>query len=236
MIKLISFKLCPFGQRVTGLLAAKNIVYEIEYIQLNNKPQWFLDISPNGQVPVLLTEGGEAILESEAIIEYIDEVTEPLVLGLTPLQRAKNRAWSYQASNLYVAQCFTMQSEDKETLIEKMKDLNKAFEYTEKQLGDGPFFNGNKMGNVDIAWLPILHRAQLVKNYSGYDMFSGFPKISAWQKNIIATGLPEKTVSEDFGDRFSNLYLAKETFLGRGANFTENYVPQTEPRDISTYC
>ncbi|MDD1829086.1 glutathione S-transferase N-terminal domain-containing protein, partial [Photobacterium sp. ZSDE20] len=53
MIKLISFKNCPFVQRVMGSLVMKNVPFEIEYIELSNKPQWFLDISPNGQVPVL---------------------------------------------------------------------------------------------------------------------------------------------------------------------------------------
>jgi glutathione S-transferase len=41
-MKVISFKICPFVQRVTALLEAKNIAYEIEYISLSNKPQWFL--------------------------------------------------------------------------------------------------------------------------------------------------------------------------------------------------
>ncbi|WP_236701358.1 glutathione S-transferase family protein [Thalassomonas viridans] len=69
MIKIISFKICPFVQRVTALLEAKEVAYEIDYIDLSNKPQWFLDLSPTGQVPVLLTESGEALFESDAIIE-----------------------------------------------------------------------------------------------------------------------------------------------------------------------
>lgn len=43
MIKIISFKICPFVQRVTALLEAKQLPYEIEYISLKNKPQWFLE-------------------------------------------------------------------------------------------------------------------------------------------------------------------------------------------------
>ncbi|GAM55018.1 glutathione S-transferase [Vibrio ishigakensis] len=39
MNKLISFKNCPFVQRVMGSLIAKNIEFEIEYIELSNKPQ-----------------------------------------------------------------------------------------------------------------------------------------------------------------------------------------------------
>lgn len=73
MLKIVSLKICPFVQRVTALLDAKQIPYDVKYITLGDKPQWFLDISPNGQVPLLVTESGKALFESEAIIEYLEE-------------------------------------------------------------------------------------------------------------------------------------------------------------------
>ena len=97
-MKIVSFKICPFVQRVTALLEAKNVAYDIEYISLKNKPQWFLDVSPNAQVPLLITDEGTALFESDAIVEYIDEISAPLVPDITPEQRAVDRAWSYQAS------------------------------------------------------------------------------------------------------------------------------------------
>lgn len=58
------------------------------------KPQWFLDFSPTGRVPLLINEAGEALFESDAIVEYIDEITIPLVADVSPEQRARDRAWS----------------------------------------------------------------------------------------------------------------------------------------------
>lgn len=221
MIKIVSFKICPFVQRVTALLEAKHVPYDIEYISLSDKPQWFLDLSPTGQVPLLVTEGGTALFESDAIVEYIDEVTAPLVADTTPEQRAIDRAWSYQATKHYLVQCSTMQSATQETLAERSEKLNKAFAKAEKQLADGPFFNGKTMGNVDIAWLPLLHRALLVEHHSGYDFLAAFPKVKAWQRAMAQTGIAEKSVPADFEEAFANFYLADRTFLGRGANFNE---------------
>ena len=48
--KLISFKLCPFVQKAVLTLLSKGIDYDIEYIDLENPPQWFKDISPLGKV------------------------------------------------------------------------------------------------------------------------------------------------------------------------------------------
>lgn len=69
MIKIISFKVCPFVQRVTALLEAKNVSFEVEFIDMENIPQWFAELSPNAQVPVMITEDGQTLFESEAIVE-----------------------------------------------------------------------------------------------------------------------------------------------------------------------
>lgn len=234
MIKIVSFKICPFVQRVTALLEAKKVPYDIEFISLSDKPQWFLDISPTGQVPLLITEAGEALFESDAIVEYIEEVTPPLVADVSPVQRAQDRAWSYQASKHYLVQCSTMQSKNKSVLAERQAKLTKAFEKAERKLGEGPFFNGETLGNVDIAWLPLLHRAQIVKEHTGYDFFTDYPKVRAWQSALAGTGLYVQSVADDFEETFSDFYLADRTFLGRGADFSE---PASEaPQQKAASC
>ncbi|MGI9522442.1 MAG: glutathione S-transferase family protein [Hyphomicrobiaceae bacterium] len=220
-MKIVSYAICPFVQRVTALLEAKNITYDIAYIKLSDKPQWFLDISPTEQVPILVTEDGDALFESEAIVEYIDEVTPPLNAGASPTQRAKDRAWSYQASKHYLTQCSAMQSPNKATLVERGEKLSAAFGRAEKHLGEGPYFNGINVGNVDIAWLPLLHRAQIIKERSGYDFLAEFPKTRAWQTAIADTGIPRRSVAEDFEQRFADFYLSEYTFLGRGVDIVD---------------
>lgn len=216
MIKIVSFKICPFVQRVTALLEAKGLDYQVEYISLSDKPQWYLDISPNGQVPVMVTEGDVALFESEAIIEYIEEAYALLEANVSLEQKALNRAWSYLAAKNYLVQCGTMRSRDAETLAEKSAKLGTAFDKIEAALGDGPFFGGEQIGVVDIAWLVLLHRAQIIKDHTGYDFLEGRPKTQAWQAAIMETGLAQKAVAEDFEEAFTNFYLADVTYLGRG--------------------
>ncbi|WP_170336390.1 glutathione S-transferase family protein [Ruegeria arenilitoris] len=234
MIRIISFKICPFVQRVTAMLEAKQVPYQIDYISLSDKPDWFLELSPTGQVPVLVTEGGVSLFESDAIVEYIDEITAPLQADLTPEQRALNRAWSYQASKHYLVQCSTMQSADKAIFDERMEKLSKSFEKAESQLGEGPYFSGATLGNVDMAWLPLLHRAAIVSDHSGHDMLAAYPKVKAWQQSLLDTGLPQKSVSEDFLGRFTDFYLAERTWLGRGANIDE--APTAPAAKVSGGC
>ena len=57
-------------------LRAKNVEFEVTYINLSDKPDWFLEISPHGKVPVLLVDD-VPLFESNAIAEYLDETVEP---------------------------------------------------------------------------------------------------------------------------------------------------------------
>src|SRR4029450_6177472 len=72
-LKLISHKLCPYVQRAVIALTEKGIPFERIDIDLANKPDWFLKISPLGKVPVLVVaqDGREvALFESNVICEY----------------------------------------------------------------------------------------------------------------------------------------------------------------------
>ncbi|PMN89920.1 glutathione S-transferase family protein [Enterovibrio norvegicus] len=216
MLKIVSFKICPFVQRVTAALEAKKIPYEIEFINLKDKPQWFLDISPNGQVPVMVTDGGAVLFESDAIVEYIDDEYGELESGVTNEQRALDRAWGYLGSKNYMTQCGTMSSKDEAIFSEREKKLRAVFEKAEKQLsGETRFFKSDTLSKVDIAWLPLLHRAAIIKAHSGHDFFCGMPKMQAWQAAIMKTGLVEKSVSADFEQRFADFYLTN-TYLAGG--------------------
>lgn len=214
-MKIVSFKICPFVQRVTTLLEQKGAAYEIEYIDLSNKPQWFLEASPNGQVPILIMGDGEVLFESDAIVEYIDEVVGEPLFSHNPVTKAQERAWSYLASKHYLVQCSTQRSSDEATLAERSTKLNKAFAKIQTQLGDAPFIGGDAMGMVDIAWTTLLHRTEIIERRSGYDFLADFPRIKAWRKTVLSTGIPTASVSEDFEDRFSAFYLADTTYLGQ---------------------
>lgn len=239
MIKLISFKNCPFVQRVMGSLVMKNIPFKIEYIELSNKPQWFLDISPNGQVPVLITENETVLFESDAIVEYLDDKYAPIE-ELSAEQKALDRAWSYQASKHYMPQCGTMSSKDRETFETRLANLSKSFAKAEKQLSDSKFFKGDSISNVDIAWLPLLHRASIIKQGSGFDMLGGYPKVQKWQAALIESGLTEKTVPENFVETFSDFYLTNN-YLASLRKCRSNHSPEgccstSEQRSDNSCC
>lgn len=238
MIKVVSFKICPFVQRVTAMLEAKQLAYEVIFIQLNEKPDWFLALSPTGQVPILIPQDGPALFESEAIIEYLDDVAPPLRPGPASAEtRALTRAWSLQASKLYLIQCSAMQSADEPTFRERMTKLDQGFSRIEAASSKGPYFSGPALGNVDIALLPLLHRAALVQRRATYDQVAAHPRLKRIQTTLLEGGLAERSVSGDFEQAFGDFYLSERTWLGRGARSEgEAAMPAPAPAPARGCC
>jgi len=65
-------------------------------------------------------------------------------------------------------------------------------------------------------------------------MLAGYPKVKAWQEALLASGIPQKSVPEDFKDQFADIYLAERTWFGRGANMCET--PSQAPKAAGGGC
>ena len=90
-MKLYTSAASPFGQRITIAARAKGI--DIEFVRppvAGVKSPEFLAINPIGKIPVLLTEAGGVIPESQAILEYLeDRFPTPSLRPRDPEQRAR---------------------------------------------------------------------------------------------------------------------------------------------------
>lgn len=70
MIRLYSAEVCPFAQRTRAFLNLHNIEFELIEIDLNDKPDEFLEISPTGKVPLMELDG-VVLYESQVINDYL---------------------------------------------------------------------------------------------------------------------------------------------------------------------
>ncbi len=91
-MRLVDAARCPYCARVRIALAEKNLAYEPVAIDLNDRPQWLLELNPPaGRVPVLDDDGLE-LPESEVILAYLEERNpEPPLLPADPVERARAR-------------------------------------------------------------------------------------------------------------------------------------------------
>ena len=160
--KLCSFKTCPWVQRAAIVLRAKNVAYDITYINRDKRPDWFLPVSPHSKGPVLLVNDKEALFESSAIAEYLDETAAPRLHPEDPLARARNRAWTDYVTTFASAVTGALYADSEEDFNAKTAKIPAVFAKLDEALAlrgnDGPFFNGPKLSLVDAAYAPFLQR------------------------------------------------------------------------------
>src|SRR5258707_8099986 len=142
---LVSFKTCPWVQRAAIVLREKNVDFEFRHIDPDNRPDWFLAISPHKKVPVLRIEDRVSLFESNAIAEYLDETIAPRLHPADPVARAMNRAWTDYVPTFAEATTATAYADSEAEYHKAAARIPAPFERLERALekqGDGPLFNG----------------------------------------------------------------------------------------------
>jgi len=188
-LELISTKRCPFVQRSIITLKRKGIEHRMTYVDLDDPPQWFLDISPLGQVPALRVDGDTVIFESAVINEFLDDVTPGQLHPADPLQRALNKSWIEFGGTCCSLTFQVMVAPDRKTYEDTVAQLAANLARVEKALGAGPFFNGAEFALIDAAYAPIFIRLDLFRDLLGMRITGDLPRIHAWQSVLL--DLPE---------------------------------------------
>ena len=196
-LELISFKTCPFVQRAAITLGYKEVAYKITYIDLAQPPDWFLEISPLGKVPVLKVDD-DILFESAVINEFIDDVSGGELQPKEPLEKAKNRAWIEVASAMLGGDYMMKTAMDKEGYEKHRDALATQMVRLENQFGDGPWFNGEEFSLVDTAFAPLFtHQAVLDSKFSVLDQKT-MPNLHAWSTRLLDLSSVRESVVSDF--------------------------------------
>lgn len=188
------------------VLRAKEVEFEVTYINLREKPDWFLEISPHGKVPVL-TVDGRPLFESNAIAEYLDEVVPPRLHPQDPVKRARNRAWTdfvpdfaADLGSVYYAADDTALARRMEAARGRLAKLEEAI--AKERDNDGPYFNGPELCLVDAAYAPFLQRYAFVENRLDCGLLKEFPLVQAWSDALLANERVVGSVADSFEREF----------------------------------
>ena len=213
--KLISFKVCPFVQRSVILLKEKGVDYDIEYIDVYNPPEWFLEISPTGKVPVMQVKEGVVLFESAVISEYIDEVFEPQLHPSDPLIKAQNRAWIEYTSPLYMGTFNIIMAKKKEDMEKALEEFSKNLSGLNDAKQKQPWFNGDDFSLVDIAAAPIFTRTKFIKEHCQLDLLKDFPALQQWSNDLLMRQTVKDSIVDDFDELLLARMKANESYLAK---------------------
>lgn len=212
-LRLISHKLCPFVQRARIVLAEKDIPHDLEYIDMAAKPGWFLEISPLGQVPVLCV-AGKPLFESTAIIEYLNDISGGSLHPDDPYERARNRAWIEMASASQTTLGKLRSATEDDAFEVHVAALRRRFASLEQELGDGPWFNGERFALVDAAFAPVFRYLDIVDRDAELGLFDALPRVLCWRDALAGRPSVRAAVVEDYARRLYAFLSRQDTILG----------------------
>jgi glutathione S-transferase len=185
---LVSFKTCPWVQRAAIVLREKGVDFEFRHIDPDNRPDWFLAISPHKKVPVLRIDDRVSLFESNAIAEYLDETTAPRLHPADAVARAVNRAWTDYVPSFAEAVTGCAYADSAAAYDKAVAKIDVPFARLEKALerqGSGPFFNGDRYSLVDAAYAPFLQRYFFLDRVKPLHRIERFPRLKAWAEALV---------------------------------------------------
>jgi len=184
---LVSFKTCPWVQRVAIVLREKKMDFEFRHIEPDNRPDWFRAISPHNKVPVLRLDDRVSLFESAAIAEFLDETVPPRLHPEDPVERAVNRACiEYLPTfvDLTSGHAYADSEADFDKAAAKVPGAFEKVEQALERQGAGPFFNGTRYSLVDAAYAPFLQRHLFLERIRKLGHIDRFPRVKGWAQAL----------------------------------------------------
>jgi glutathione S-transferase len=185
---LVSFKTCPWVQRAAIVLREKRVEFEFRHIEPDNRPDWFLAISPHKKVPVLRVDDSISLFESNAVAEYLDETVSPRLHPNDAVARAVNRAWTDYVptfAETVTGAAYADTEADYNKAVAKIPIPFERLEQALKKQGNGPLFNGEQYSLVDAAYAPFLQRYFFLDRIKRIGHIEKFPRLNAWAEALM---------------------------------------------------
>lgn len=198
-LKLISHALCPYVQRAVIALSEKGVPFERIDIDLNNKPDWFLKISPLGKTPVLLV-GDTGIFESAVILEYLEETQPNPLHPDDALKRAEHRAW-IEFGSAALGDIWGLETiADEAAFNAKAVQAEARFARLEERLVAAPWFDGDNFSLVDAVFAPVFRYFDVFDEIGDFGILSNKPKIARWRQSLRERPSVRNAVSGNYHD------------------------------------
>lgn len=185
---------CPYAQRTWIALNAKNIHFTPVFVDLQDKPEWFLKHNPYGRVPTLVWQepSGQTSSLYESLIcnEYLNDLEGPSLLPEDAAQRARARLIIDQFGVKFTAGFGkVMFASNAAAAASGIDELNGSLQWVEAELSqsEGPFFMGPNFTLVDAAVAPFVLRLKVLEGLGDfYKVPQGLSRFSAYCDALAA--------------------------------------------------
>lgn len=160
MMVLYSGSTCPFSHRCRFVLCEKGCDFEINDIDMFNKPPEIDAMNPYGELPILI-ERDLTLYQSTIINEYIDErFPHPQLMPADPIQRARARLFIYTFERELFSFVRVLERREETEIRKKVArdQIREQLVQLSPVLAKNKFLMGDDFTMLDITLAPLLWR------------------------------------------------------------------------------
>lgn len=214
-LKLVSHPLCPYVQRAIIVMLEKQVAFQRIDIDLADKPDWFLALSPTGKTPLLIVgDEGQALFESAAIVEYLDETCGAPMMSTDPIERARSRGWIEFASGTLADIAGLYAAQEEAAFLSKRTAIERRLGQIGAALA-GPWFRGEQFGLLDAAFAPVFRYLDAFERLAGLRLAAGLVPIERWRLVLAERPSVKAAVAEDYPEQLEHFLRARGSHLTR---------------------
>ncbi len=204
-MKLYTGGLSPYSAKVRMQIYAMNIAEDVKFeLPTSFFTGKFSATSPIGRIPVLETDDGTIIPESEVISEYLDDLyPDKALVGTSPDERAQIRLISRIADIYLMNNIFMCLSQlDRKTRVDATRDLlmgqvKRGMGALESHIGTGDFAVGDNLTRADCTLVPALFMCEkTVPRLDVENPILGTNKVAAYWDKIQKNEFAAKVMDE----------------------------------------
>lgn len=179
-LTLYTFIRCPWAMRARLAMAYMGIEYHAIEVDLKNKPQSLLDISPKGTVPVLVFPDGTILEESLDIILWaMPQPPDSQQKEIEDIVRINDNEFKYNNTRYKYSERYT---EEGKSQIEYRLECEKFIQLLEEKLNRYQYLISDEISIADIAIFPLVR--QFSKVNQEWFAQSQYRQVQRWLKSI----------------------------------------------------
>lgn len=209
--------MCPYVQRVVIVLLERGMPFRRIDIDLDDKPDWFFDVSPHGKVPVIRVSTGDWLFDSSVIARYLDTMSGGGLLPSDPLARARQEAWMTYADGMLAGVAdMIYRDTNAKAFHRSITDLARRLQTVAARFAPEEYFAGAEFGLADAVFATLFRYFPVLDEIADGTLEKDLPGVLAdWWAEIRDRPAVADAVPHSYREELRAFIAARDSYAGR---------------------
>jgi len=213
---LIGHRLCPYVQRVAMVFSQNTIAHKRTDIELDTKPDWFLELSPTGNVPLLVIDSDKSLFESAAICQYLQDMYWTKLFPVDAYDRAFQQGVIAIGDKILSLTANLIYRDLSENMVDAtLHQINTQMSIISVLMTPDSVAKDQDLSMLDMVFATVFRPFALISAGLNRDLFAGFPTLRRWSNQLAAHQTVRTAVPATYYQEMHAFIACKDGYLAK---------------------